>query len=345
MGSVSAFWMGAAAAGAGGELLAAIKALGGWEALSGRRSEVTDQVLQGLSPARRRRFVEATEVVTPYAAITLDQAAYPPRLADIDDPPPVLFVEGEVEVLRRSPSIAVVGTRRATRRAIGATSELVHHLAPRGTVIVSGLARGIDRAAHEAALASGVPTVAVLGHGLAFTSPRSNRHLRRRIVDAGGAIVSTWPDGVEATRYTFPLRNRWIAALTTATCVMQAGERSGALITARHATELGRGVVAYAPAGSDAAFAGCRTLGGEGGHCYRQSREMAQVVLGEQLPPLAPWLRRLFAGDPLVVVATTWGGEVQALSRELVRLELEGVVVRHRDGRYAPGKELPCHPS
>jgi len=342
MAVVSSFWVRAALADAGD----AVREVGeevGWAALQRPTRAHGRAVRARLSPSRQRRWDAGGEVVTPFRVSTLACDDFPQALRHIDDPPPVLFIEGDLGVLRGALAVAVVGTRRATTRAAGATRLMVHHLARHGVVTVSGLARGIDAAAHRAAVEAGGPTVAVLGHGLAFTSPRSNRDLRRRIVEAGGAVVSSWPDSFEASRLTFPRRNRWIAALSSVTVVMQAGARSGASITARHALSLGRPVRAYLPLQGDAAYAGCQALL-EGEATPLGDPEVAAAELaGAPVGRTAPWLRLLFAGQPLVEVARAWGGAELALAKELVRLELEGVVVRRPGGRYAPGKELSCH--
>jgi len=347
MAVVSSFWVGAARVDAGHRLRLAVEELGGWGVAEGQLARVRELASAGWSERRRRLWRDAREMVTPFDVVTQCDRRYPPRLASVSDCPPALWVQGAVELLAADRMVAIVGTRNATSRALGATRLLAHRLARGGAVVVSGLARGIDRAAHEAALEAGGATIAVLGHGLAYTSPRSNRRLRQRIADNGGAVVSSWPDDLEASKATFPRRNRWIAGLAQSVCVMQAPKRSGARITARHAICLQRPVHAFLPEGEvRRGYAGCEALiEDDEAQPIRDVDATAQVLLGQRVPSTSAWLRHLFAGEPLTRVAEVWGGTPPALARELVRLELEGVVVRGGDGRYAPGKELACHVS
>lgn len=173
--------------------------------------------------------------------VTAEDAAYPARLRGIELPPPVLFVLGETAALDRPHSVAVVGTRRPTdggRRLAGAIAAA---LAGTGATVVSGLAVGIDGTAHAAALAADGPTVAVLGSGHARLYPRAHARLAAAIAAGGGAVVSELPPETSPCPGTFPRRNRVISGLADATVVVEAGERSGALITAHWALEEGRG--------------------------------------------------------------------------------------------------------
>jgi DNA processing protein len=176
-------------------------------------------------------------VVTPW------DASFPRALRRIEPPPPVLFGQGEVGVLERAPLVAVVGTRRPTPGGRLLATRVATALADRGATVVSGLAVGIDGAAHAAVAQVRAPTVAVIGGGLAVGVPRAHRVLAEAILDTGGAIVSEHAPDVRPTRGTFPRRNRIISGLATAVVVIEAPVRSGALITARHALEQGRGVL------------------------------------------------------------------------------------------------------
>ncbi|HEX2753985.1 MAG TPA: DNA-processing protein DprA [Candidatus Limnocylindrales bacterium] len=172
--------------------------------------------------------------------VTLDDAAYPPRLRAIDLPPPVLLVRGEPATLSSAHAIAIVGTRRPTERGRLIAARIAGALAKAGAVVVSGLAVGIDGAAHAAVEAEGRPTVAVLGSGHGRLYPRAHQRLATGIVGAGGAVVSElWPDQPPSA-HTFPQRNRVISGLADATIVVEAGLKSGALITAKWALEQGR---------------------------------------------------------------------------------------------------------
>jgi DNA processing protein len=172
--------------------------------------------------------------------VLLEDADYPRALLDLTDPPPFLFVYGDLALLSR-PTVAIVGTRRATPYGDRVTESLAGALATAGICIVSGLARGIDGAAHRAALARGGATAAVLGTGVDIAYPVGHRALHRTIAERG-VVVSEFPCGTRPEPGSFPRRNRIIAALAQLTIVVEAGERSGASITANHATDLGRDV-------------------------------------------------------------------------------------------------------
>ncbi|MEX1173370.1 MAG: DNA-processing protein DprA [Chloroflexota bacterium] len=191
------------------------------------------------------------------AVVTLDDPAYPPPLAQVAMPPHVLFVTGDVAVLSKRPSIAVVGTRRASSTGRVTAARIAQALVAVDALVVSGLAYGIDGVAHEATIRSGGTTVAVIGSGHACLSPRPHQRLAEAILAAGGAVVSELAPDIEPTRGTFPRRNRIISGLTAATVVVEAPARSGALITASWALEQGRHCF-LVPGSLDApASAGC----------------------------------------------------------------------------------------
>lgn len=189
--------------------------------------------------------------------VTLDDPAYPSRLRAIDEPPVVLFVRGSLDALSAPHAVAVVGTRRPTEAGRQIATRIGDALTRSGAVVVSGLAVGIDGAAHAAAVAVGMPTVAVLGSGHDRLFPRAHVPLADAIVAAGGAVVSELSPDALPTQGTFPRRNRVISGLTQATIVIEAAARSGALITAGWALEQGRGCF-LVPGSIDApASAGC----------------------------------------------------------------------------------------
>jgi DNA processing protein len=182
--------------------------------------------------------------------LTWEDADYPRRLLEIDQPPPVLYVQGS---LRQEDqwALAVVGTRRVTAYGNQVTRELVGVLAQQGLTIVSGLARGIDGIAHQTCLNNGGRTLAVLGCGIDRIYPPEHRRLAERIA-ANGALISDYPPGTPPDAANFPPRNRIISGLSQAVIVIEAGRQSGALITAAFAAEQGRQVFAvpgniYAP--------------------------------------------------------------------------------------------------
>jgi DNA processing protein len=172
--------------------------------------------------------------------VTVDDDAYPRRLAAIEMPPHVLFVLGDPAALDGRAAVAIVGTRRATDAGRSIAARIATNLVAVGATVVSGLAIGIDGAAHAATVRAGGRTVAVIGSGHAVLQPSSHSRLAASIIDAGGAVVSELAPDVEATRGTFPRRNRVISGLADATVVVEAPARSGALITASWALEQGR---------------------------------------------------------------------------------------------------------
>jgi DNA processing protein len=176
--------------------------------------------------------------------VGIGEPDYPPWLAQTFDPPPVLFVRGTLTRDEGACAVALVGSRAATPLGLTFARALGRGLAEAGVAVVSGLARGIDAAAHQGALEAGGRTVAVLGSGHGRLYPRENRGLARAITERGGAVVSEFPVRTEARKPNFPRRNRVIAGWGRAVVVVEAGERSGALITARHAREEGREVMA-----------------------------------------------------------------------------------------------------
>jgi DNA processing protein len=170
-------------------------------------------------------------------------AAYPQRLLEIYDPPLILYVRGEAEVLSKF-GIAVVGTRHPSPYGVGVAERLACDLAARGLIIISGMARGIDTAAHRGALNAHGKTLAVWGTGLDVTYPKENQKVADQILASGGAIVSEFPLGTFPAPQNFPIRNRIISGMSIGVLVLEAGEYSGTRVTARCALEQGRDVYA-----------------------------------------------------------------------------------------------------
>ncbi|MBA2614484.1 MAG: DNA-protecting protein DprA [Actinobacteria bacterium] len=168
---------------------------------------------------------------------------YPAALAELHDPPAVLFVRGERIELLEKPAVAIVGARSCSAYGAQVARSLARELAAAGLVVVSGLARGVDGEAHRGAIEAGGTTVAVLGCGIDRDYPARHAELARRIAEVG-LVVAEYPPGTEPAPWRFPARNRVIAALARATVIVEARERSGALITADFALELGREVFA-----------------------------------------------------------------------------------------------------
>jgi DNA processing protein len=176
------------------------------------------------------------------SVLTWEDNAYPPRLKEIDQPPPVLYVRGEL-MDEDSWAVAIVGTRRVSAYGRQVTEELAAFLAQNGVTVVSGLARGVDAIAHQAALNAGGRTLAVLGSGVDRIYPPENRQLAEKMMQSG-AVISDYAPGTPPESSNFPPRNRIISGLSMAVVVVEAGETSGALITAQFAVDQGREVFA-----------------------------------------------------------------------------------------------------
>ena len=210
--------------------------------------------------------------------VTTADAAYPRRLAAIEMPPHVLFVLGNSSALEADSAVAIVGTRRATNVGRAIAARLASNLVSAGCTVVSGLATGIDGAAHAATVHAGGTTVAVIGSGHAALFPRIHKRLAASIVESGGAIVSELAPDVGPTRGTFPRRNRVISGLADATVVVEAPARSGALITASWALEQGRECF-IVPGSIDApASAGCLAFLREFGGSARIVAGIPQLI-------------------------------------------------------------------
>ena len=191
--------------------------------------------------------------------LTVQDAEYPGRLQNIYDPPCLLYVRGRLPAFDEEAAVAVVGTRNCTPYGISCAEKLGYGLTRGGAVVVSGLARGIDAAASRGALRAGGVTVGVVGNGLDVPYPYENRYLYEDIA-AAGVLLSEYPPGTQPARSHFPTRNRILSGLSVATLVVEAPEKSGALITAETAMEQGREVFAV-PGPIDApASMGCNRL-------------------------------------------------------------------------------------
>ena len=176
--------------------------------------------------------------------LVLDDGVYPALVREISDPPIVLYVKGDWQNCLEAPCIGFVGSRKASTYGQNAGEMLARELAQRGVCIVSGLARGIDAAAHRGAIAARGRTVAVLGTGIEQVYPKEHNTLVREILESGGAIVSQFPLDTPPIPENFPYRNRIISGLSLGVCIVEATERSGSLITARLAIEQNREVFA-----------------------------------------------------------------------------------------------------
>jgi DNA processing protein len=299
-----------------------------------------DQDLEWLSGSPQRRV------------LTLADSDYPPRLREIADPPPVMFVLGDVAALRQ-PQIAIVGSRNSTPVGAELAQDFARHLALRGITIISGLALGIDAASHRGALAGQGHTIAVMGTGLDRVYPPRHQELAEQIV-ASGALVSEFPLHTPVRPENFPRRNRIISGLALGVLVVEAAKASGSLITARHAIEQGREVFAIPGSIHNPLARGCHAL-------IRDGAKLVETVddILEELPSLpvlagsdaqAPTaasqsathneehtrLLDALGYDPVsvdVLVART-GLTANAVSSMLLLMELEGRVSSQAGGLY-----------
>ncbi len=314
-------------------------------------------VLQGhTTPAGIERDVEWAAADSARHLIPLDDPRYPRALAGIGDPPPVLYVLGDPEVLNL-PGLAVVGTRHPTPSGREMAYDFARHLGGAGLVIASGLALGIDGAAHEGALAGGGITFAVAGTGLDRIYPARHADLARRIADEG-ALVSELPIGTRPSREAFPRRNRILAGVSVGTLVVEAAVRSGSLITARLALEQGREVFAIPGSIHNPVARGCHRLIRQGAKLVETGDDVLEEIAGllgdrwrvapdaaadgdtagggKPSRPDDPEYGRLLAcidWEPRGVdeLATASGLDASAVASMLLRLGLEGAI------RVAPG--------
>lgn len=206
---------------------------------------MTEPMVAALQDGASKRFAEAElrrlDTLSDVRLLTFLDADYPRRLFEIGAPPPLLYLRGQLPAW--DPAVAVVGSRRATRNGLKAAEELSAAAASVGLLVVSGLARGIDTAAHQGALMGGGPTVAVLGCGVDCPYPPENRALAERIA-GNGCLLSEFPLDTPPLADHFPRRNRIISGLSRGVLVVEAADKSGSLITARYALDQGREVMA-----------------------------------------------------------------------------------------------------
>jgi DNA processing protein len=267
-----------------------------------------------------------------------DSPHWPQELAGIPHPPEELWIRGRIELLERTPRVAVVGTRSPTPYGELQATRLASWLAGQGITVVSGLARGIDACAHRAALECGGATIAVLGSGVDRPWPAGE--LAERMLREG-CLLSEFPPGQGPRRHHFPWRNRLIAGLSRAVVVVEAARVSGSLVTARWALDQGREVGAI-PGRVDHPMArGCHRLLRDGAALVEAPEDLLALlgleprVPAEEHPPTNPLLQAL-TGETLTAeeLAGRLGRPLPRLLGELVRLELEGRVVRAPGGLF-----------
>lgn len=285
--------------------------------------------------------------------ISADSDDFPELLGQLTDAPESLYVSGNIDVLHL-PAIAIVGSRNPTRAGMQNAYEFARHLAGCGFVIVSGLAQGIDTAAHKGALAANAPTVAFLGHGIDKIYPAANTALAGEIIESG-ALVAEFPLGSPPRREHFPQRNRLISGISLGTLVIEAARRSGSLITARLAGEQGREVFAIPGSIHNPLARGCHELIRQGARLVESAddilNELAPLInhvmqnQADTAPARAEQVRdpdyqSLFDAlgfDPASVdqIAEKSGLTIGQVSSMLLILELEGEVESLHGGRFS----------
>ena len=259
-----------------GSAAAALEALPGLSRQGGRRKAVATP-----SRAAASREIEATEAAGA-RLVVLGEADYPPPLAEIADPPPLLAVKGAAHLLSR-PTLAVVGARNASANGVRFTTKLAAELGARGLVIASGLARGVDTAAHRGALQTG--TVAVLAGGIDVIYPPENEGLYGEIAELG-VVIAESATGTEPQARHFPRRNRLISGVSLGALVVEAAPRSGSLITARMALEQGREVFAVPGSPLDPRARGDNHLIRQGATLTENADDVMEVLEGIVRQPL-----------------------------------------------------------
>ena len=286
---------------------------------------------------------------------------YPALLREIPDPPPALYLRG-AEELFGLPAVGVVGSRLSTGYGQNVARMLGEDLARAGCLVVSGMARGIDRAAHEGALAAGGRTLAVLGTGIDVIYPRENEDLRNKILERGGAVVTENPPGTPPLPRHFPIRNRILAGVCWGVVVVEATERSGSLVTARFALETGREVFAIPQNITSRTGLGPNTLIKRGAKLVQGVQDIFEEMPGElsaalaaspALPApqdgtgLSPEAGRLLAAlapdapKTVDLLCAETGLPVPAVLAHLLALRMAGLATELPGMRYARASARP----
>ncbi len=277
--------------------------------------------------------------------VTFCDDAYPEKLKEPGYSPPVIYTMGNLGMVD-SFAGAVVGSRKPSSLGLEFTERVVEDLVGVGIPIISGMAVGIDQAAHRAALAAGGKTVAVLGTGLDVTYPSGSEKLMEQIVREG-CVISQFPPGTPPKKHHFPMRNRIIAALSDFVCVMEAAEKSGSLITARNALDFGREVFAVPGHPLYPRSAGCNILIKSGAHPLTSAGDVLEVF-GFSVKAKKKSFRRMVKGNEVVEMllaqletplnledlSMRTHTPPEVLLPTIIELEMEGVLKRLVDGRY-----------
>ena len=276
--------------------------------------------------------------------ITLGDADYPQLLLQTADPPPLLYVKGRRELLNR-PALAVVGSRNATAQGAANAEDFARALSDAGITVVSGLARGIDAAAHRGGLSGAASSIAVVGTGLDVVYPAHNRELAH-LLAARGALISEFPLGTPPLGSNFPRRNRVISGMCRGCLVIEAALQSGSLITARLANEQGREVFALPGSIHSPLAKGCHALIKQGAKLVESANDVLEELQIEiaapvacQSPELGADAARLldllgYEPNSFDALCTIAGMGADTASALLLKLELQGLIERLPGGRY-----------
>jgi DNA processing protein len=282
--------------------------------------------------------------------LMLGQGLYPPLLAELDDAPPLLIAKGELNLLDR-PSVAIVGARKASAAACRFARSLAHDLGNQGLVVVSGLARGIDSAAHDGALESG--TTGVIAGGIDVFYPPENEARQKTMFDRG-LVLAEMPPGTEPRARHFPCRNRIIAGVSLGTIVVEAAPRSGSLITARLAAEAVREVLAIPGSPLDPRAQGCNRLIRDGATLVQNAADVVEAIQPSRPrvasptfdyePPIEQFdgeaagvVEALLGPSPVPVdeIIRLSGAPSGAVQMALLELDLGGRLDRHAGNRVS----------
>jgi DNA processing protein len=309
------------------------------------RSADAREQLARFSPGRLREEAVAAGAST----LCCHDDAYPAQLRDLTDPPAVLYARGKLGMatLAGDPSVALVGTRRASPYGLELAGALGRGLGAAGVAVVSGLALGIDAAAHRGCLDGGGAALAVLACGVDVAYPRANRRLLERVADSG-LVLSEMPPGTTPFRWAFPARNRLMAALARMTVVIEAAEPSGSLITAQFAQDLGREVGAVPGRVTSRTAAGTNALLGDGARVVLGAQDVLDELFGVGVreaalrpaapspidPELRPVLDAVEGGAGIERLSEATGLEARQVRIALARLEADGHLLRDRLGGY-----------
>lgn len=340
-----------------GDVLAA-----GFSALQKCVPEKTALALCGPAPEAMQQLIGATLAwagLPGNHVLTLGDAAYPPSLLTIPDPPPLLYAKGRIELLSR-PSIAIVGSRSATAQGMQNAERFARSLSDAGLGVVSGLALGIDAAAHQGACNASPDagsTIAITGTGLDLVYPARHRALAHRIAEQG-CLLSEYPLGTPAIAANFPRRNRLISGLSLGTLVVEAALQSGSLITARSALEQGRDVFAIPGSIHSPLAKGCHQLIRQGAKLVESAQDIIEELHWRPAPvsaapavpagaveatapdagnaPASASLLAAAGHDPVSVdeLSARSGMPASEVQAALLSMELQGRVERLPDGRY-----------